>query len=299
MLNDVWGDPTIYKGIKIYPITMQNAELFYDCVTCLTINKKEIPDINIVRMSYLDFIIQLSQEEKYNYFYNNLILLLELVFKNQMFQIVFNQEKKKYNIEILVSDIDNQNYKQLLTQFEQKIAILQEEALDYEAQLKLKSELEELNNNMQKILQNITVVDGNDFNTIRQIIFNQNLIKIDEEVGELQQVLKEAKEKYDKINQNKNKGATIEELIISYVIGISNGTPQDYKNAKYLTLYQFHKGLERMNLIKQQDMLSSALAMGSIQSKDMVYWLDHIKEKGIYDDIICTEEETEHLKGLK
>lgn len=128
-------------------------------------------------------------------------------------------------------------------------------------------------------------ITGKEFEDIRKIILKQNNIKFDEELmnPDVKKALDEAQ---DFINRrNRNKQATLEEMIASYhaSIGIS------YKEIKELTVYQFYFGLQRKSVEFQSQMLSTAWGMGGIKNEDLKDWLSHVEDKDRYDDVISKE----------
>lgn len=56
--------PISYKGLNIYPTEMKNVYDFLDNYDILTIDKNTIGDIQIIQMSYLQFIFSLIVEDK-------------------------------------------------------------------------------------------------------------------------------------------------------------------------------------------------------------------------------------------
>ena len=52
-----FGDPVDFKGLKIKPITVRDSERFLDAVDVFKIEKNKIPDVSIIQMSYLEFLI--------------------------------------------------------------------------------------------------------------------------------------------------------------------------------------------------------------------------------------------------
>lgn len=52
-----FGDPVDFKGLKIKPITVRDAEKFLDAVEVFKIEKNKIPDVNVIQMSYLEFLM--------------------------------------------------------------------------------------------------------------------------------------------------------------------------------------------------------------------------------------------------
>ena len=60
----VFGNPVEYKGLNIKPILAEDAEGFFQAVEIFRIEKNKIPSIDIIRMSYLEFLITLMIESK-------------------------------------------------------------------------------------------------------------------------------------------------------------------------------------------------------------------------------------------
>ena len=61
-----FGDPVDFKGLKIKPITVRDAEKFLDAVGIFKIEKNKIPSIEVIQMSYLEFLIgMLAMDEDY------------------------------------------------------------------------------------------------------------------------------------------------------------------------------------------------------------------------------------------
>lgn len=61
-----FGDPVDFKGLKIKPITVRDAERFLDAIEVFKIEKNKIPDVNIIQMSYLEFLIGvIALDEEY------------------------------------------------------------------------------------------------------------------------------------------------------------------------------------------------------------------------------------------
>jgi len=225
-LIDVFGKPTEYKSIKIYPVKIVDILDFYTNVNCLTINKNKIPDVEIIKMSYLLFLFVISHKEPE--FLEMLFKILNMVLKDQEFTLGFENEQLIFK----VNDI-------IIT--------------DYE------------------------------FDNIRDIILKQNLLSIEQILDpQLEKRLKEAEE----FMSNKNKSASLEERIVAYhcVSGMK------YEDIEQLTIYQFNKGLERMQLIKNFEVYTYPLLKGGSGDK-IQDWLIHIEERGKYDHLLISESE--------
>lgn len=290
-LNDVWGEPYIYNDVKIHPIKLKDALEFYQYSQCLTIDKNTIPSPEIIRMNYLEFIILLSQEKNYRFLYEYLIKLLSLVFQEQLFNIVADDKSGKLTIKVLNNSQNIKQYNEISEEYKKIILELNTNKKDeiIEKFYSTKKQLDDL------MANNSVFLTGKDFDKIRRIILKQNLIKFDDELvnAEVKQALDES---LDFINKrNKDKKATLEELIVSYVSEICNGKPQDFKDVKELTIYQFYKVLQRKSLSKQQMMLSTALGMGALSLNDIPDWLDHVSEQDMYKEAILNDEEKAEL----
>jgi hypothetical protein len=87
----IWGDPVEYKGINLYPISMRNCMEFYDSVQCLMYEKNKIQDVQVIKMTYLDFLFALIHQE--NSIYYKLEKLLSLVLRNQRYEFTYDNQK--------------------------------------------------------------------------------------------------------------------------------------------------------------------------------------------------------------
>lgn len=71
-----FDEPVPYKSIGIYPIITKDYFQFIDSIDILKIEKNKIPDINIIQMSYLSFLLCLIIENED--FLNKFITLCDL-----------------------------------------------------------------------------------------------------------------------------------------------------------------------------------------------------------------------------
>ena len=53
-----------YKELKIYPVKMCDYLDFFNSVNCIMIEKNKIPDPNIIKMSYLDFLFHMIKNDE-------------------------------------------------------------------------------------------------------------------------------------------------------------------------------------------------------------------------------------------
>lgn len=221
-INDVFGRPRIYKGINIYPIKMRDCDKFYDSVQCLMLSKNSLQDIQFLKMSYLRFLLVVSNTELKG-FQDKLMTLLELILQTDNFQIILNDKDK---IEIVVDD----KY----------------------------------------------IIRERDFDKIKTIISEQNLVDLDDEFinPEVKAKIEEARAF---LNKRGNKVAGLDQQIVSYhcISGIS------YHEIERLTIYQFQKGLARFDHILGAEAIMNARYSGMVEFKDenkLPHWLGHIED---------------------
>lgn len=221
-INDVFGRPREYKGLNIYPITMKDCDKFYDSVQCLMLSKNSLEDVQFLKMSYLRFLLLVSNSELKG-FQDKLVTLLQLILQTDNFEITLTDKNR---IEIIVED-----------KF---------------------------------------IIRERDFDKIKTLISEQNLVDLDDEF-----INPEVKAKIDEarafINKRGSKVAGLDQQIISYhcISGIS------YNEIERLTIYQFQKGLARFDHILGAEAIMNARYSGMVEFKDeskLPHWLGHIED---------------------
>jgi hypothetical protein len=102
-LTNIWGDCQEYKGIKLHPFTMIDYELFEELISTLLFKKNKIPDIEIIKMSYLKFILCVlpylkdeTSEIIFKDISEKLIQLLSYVFKTNDISFISDKNNKIY-----------------------------------------------------------------------------------------------------------------------------------------------------------------------------------------------------------
>ena len=71
-----FGEPVDYKGLKIKPIVVKDAEKFLEAIDVFRIEKDKIPDVNIIKMSYLEFLMGIMAFD--NNYVDDFLCLLSL-----------------------------------------------------------------------------------------------------------------------------------------------------------------------------------------------------------------------------
>lgn len=241
-LIDTWGDAREYKNIKIYPFLMKDYEMFEDLISLLLIDKNSIPNINIIKMSYLKFLLFVLPE-----------------FKDNNGKIVFENVFDKFK-----------NFCKYI--FKTEKCFLQ------------------FKNNQISLNINNKIFNEEDFDKIKKIILNQNAIpEIDDKLHpDLRAAIKESMEFLAKRQMN-NEG-TIEDQIISYRCI----THEKYDDIKQLTIYQFRKEIQRLNLIQDYRIYKTAELSGFVSFNHPIpHWTSHISNDK-YDGILMDKKEFEN-----
>lgn len=227
------GRPILYKGLNIYPVKMKDADEFYDAVQCLLLPKNDFQQPEIIRMSYLFFLLTISQNDSGQEILDKLISLYRLVFQTEEIQISMNEK------------------------------------------------------GMVLIIVDGVTLNERDFDKIKTIISEQNLIDLDDEFIDpgTKKAIQEARAF---IAKRKTRQADFEQQIIAY--HCKSGLP--YHEIEHLTLYQFHKGLIRMDYMVSSDAILNARYSGMIEFKndqDLPHWLGFIDEPKKNEDVIITK----------
>lgn len=132
-LKNTWGDPYNYKGVLIYPVQMKYNENFYQYIHCLLIEKNKIPDIRVIKMSYLRFLFELSHGKKdYLIYWRYLKKLLILVFR---YKFHFLSDGNKFFIKVgnkILTEKDFEDIRKIICK--QNLIVLNEDLLSPEVE---------------------------------------------------------------------------------------------------------------------------------------------------------------------
>lgn len=136
-------------------------------------------------------------------------------------------------------------------------------------------------------------INEQDFEKFREIIAIQNMIETkNNSVGS---DFDKAKEKAKKDLARRNgEVADIEQQIIAYKCE----QKESYENIRNMTIYQFRKEIERIDLIKSADILQSAQYSGMVSFKKdtkIPHWLDQIKSKNPDEDLVLSKSQLDQI----
>ena len=99
--------PIQYKDLLIYPVQMKDYLEFHWLSSCLLIDKNSIPDINIISMSYLNFLYYMSatNDEPYIYMVKMLLcMVLHMDFDEEMSFYVDENDKAFFKVRGIAYD---------------------------------------------------------------------------------------------------------------------------------------------------------------------------------------------------
>jgi len=132
-LNNTWGSPTNYKGVLIYPVQMKYNSKFFQYVNCLLFEKNKVPDVKVIKMSYLRFIYELSHSGKeYFIYWRYLTRLLILVFKHKFH---FLSDGEKLFIKVKDKILNEQDFDEIRKIIcKQNLIVLNEDLLNPEVE---------------------------------------------------------------------------------------------------------------------------------------------------------------------
>ena len=98
-----FDEPVPYKKLKIYPAKMKDYWLFNVLAEILVIDKNSIPDINVIQMSYLDYIFYSHTEENYHIY--KLDALLKMVLRDDELEIKYAKDEKNKTYLVIDDEI--------------------------------------------------------------------------------------------------------------------------------------------------------------------------------------------------
>jgi len=305
--NDVsyiYDEPARYKDLLIYPITVDKNEEFIRFVDCLLIDKNSIPDVKIISMSYLDYIIQYTDEN--NFYYQKLLELLNMCVKpNYGIKTISEEEAiTRYNSgeEIIVSKTED---------FEKdSIKINNLRGIPWEMSLKLvkisigRKPFYFREEGIYSIKKNgktfIYIKDAfystSDFDKIKKIILDQNDVEqFDERTS------KQVRDELDKREKiaNELRGGTklcgFEEQMIC--LSISLGIT--IEEVKRMTIRKFNKYIRRINHKIDYEVFSVGYMAAGVDGKKHKYpshWMADLDREQKYSSILLDESKIKEIE---
>lgn len=135
-LKDLQGEPRYLKKMPIYPVRMKDSVEFYDCARILNIPKNQTDNIEILKMSYLKFLIMMLGEAEMR---NRFFKLLNLTLRTEDIEIFEKDNGKLYIIVDSVYEISEFDFSKFRTIVcEQNLVELEDESIHPDLRAKLK-----------------------------------------------------------------------------------------------------------------------------------------------------------------
>lgn len=249
-----FGRPVEYKGLKLEPIVVGDSERFSEAGAVLQIEKNKISDVNIIQMSYLEFLVRLMIED--SSVLDDFIEVCNLVFGVQ------------YDESLLDNNKDFNPHDLLMQKLSDDITMLYVNGWDIRFKL---------GNNIIKFIINGVEIDAKDFDDIRRIIMYQNIYDYDE--NEMSEDFRRVVEQYYAL---KNKGIhvpTLEEKIMAVIVTTAYTMEMVEKMPMRSFEALFHASVSKVDYIS-----SKALEPHLKEGHSIDHWV-YYPEKNKYDGI--------------
>lgn len=220
--------PIVYKELEIFPVTMKDYYAFNFFATSLVQEKNSIPDVNVISMTYLEFMYKYSTEKMPLVSMFRELLAMALRINSNEIELSYDQKAKP-------------------------IFIINEK-----------------------------IYNSNDFDNIKLIICEQNLVDIPNEKiqKEIRDKMDEARRLRDKMNGVQM--GSLEDLVVSVVASTSMTIEDIYK----LSIRKFTKILQRLDLKLHYQIYLSASMSGMVKFKDkdfIKHWLSSLDKKNDFE----------------
>jgi hypothetical protein len=247
-------EPVPYKNIKLFPVKVRDHDMFYRCISCLTLEKNSIPDIRIIKMSYLEYLYHLHIENKEV----DYLLLLD------------------YLLKLCIQD-DDMGVNYYFDNTNKPVFEIGKKVLDANGDTIL--------DNDRVRLSDKEIFNANDFEEIRMIICNQNLVELVDET-----IQKDVRDKMDEARMLKakasgNKPASFEDTMLCLVASTNLSLEQVYD----LPLSKFIKLLQRVDAKLHYQIYMTAAMSGMVEFKDksiLRHWMSDLEKDNKNSDVM-------------
>lgn len=317
----LWNECVVYKGIKIYPFLMKDYDAFEKLISLLLFDKNKIPDVQIIKMSYLRFLLSVVPQMSNEYgelIYKNVDEqigeLFKYIFKDNSVFLTYENNKiflnftesldvkldkikkliphlKCYDVLYdIFKQLNQDDFKDILSLYHKIVSLANAEL--HKMNLFEAQQVAIFVDGIDEIINdNLVKLSEKDFDNIKNIVLKQNSIFLaDDDIHpDLQKELDENRkfiaQKYGV------KEGSIEDQIIAYKCEMKF---ESYEPIKNMTIYQFRKELLRLDLIKDYQIYKSAECSGFVEFKKPIpHWRSHIDMKPDYSDLLINRSEFE------
>lgn len=278
-MNLAFDKPLEYKGIYIYPATLPYYSVFLDADDCLDVSRLEEKDINLIRLPYLEYLYEKAQrDENFKYKWTKLIYILNIVLKDQTFEIV--KEDNEFLLKVYQRAKDSTSLDKEYNALKKDIIKEYNEKRNIEDK-DITEKLNSLNRLKEKMFVCVKINDS-DFEQIRQIIMLQNDIKSEHYSSDIEEMLKDAQKKLGLISKNKDE-IDLEDLItaVSFSAKIKPSEMYDMTIRRFNRFLYITRNKDDYYLYKQLEL------SGNIElKKELPYWIKHFEPVGKYDGVL-------------
>lgn len=276
----IFDEPVEYKGIKIYPITIQYYQIVKAASDVFALNIAGDTDIELLGLPYMEYLMKKAEKEPdFVHMWNIFNSVLQLSFGEQIhsfryegnfLKLVVAVPTEKYNEETMCV------YREKLKIFNELTKDSYHEILNELQIMKIKGEIEELANEMFVF----HTFNDDDFNEIKKIICYLN--DIDDTIIEdvrWEAELKKAQKIINELNSAKNP-PTLEDLIDAVAFNLKK-LPSEIKN---MTVRRFDRYLDLEEKKENYKLCRQAELNGTEFKRPITHWLTAYKPKSRYAD---------------
>lgn len=255
-----------FKNLSVYPIEMSDFVYFNYFAECLVIDKNSIPDAKVISMTYLEYLYYLHFVEKQEDYLDRLYALLRMV---------FGKNEAKENEFVIQFGSFDENKKPYFT-IEEKIDT---------------GKKDNENNIIYEIRK--TKVDNEEFNNLKQIICEQNLVDIPNEniIKSVRDEIKRQKAFRQKMSGWKPGDLEDQILCVTAATGM---LPDDiYK----LTIRKFTKLVLRIDELLHYKIYMTAKMGGFVKFEDKnfpLHWMRDLEKSSEFEGLAFESESIEN-----
>lgn len=277
ILSLAFDKPLEYKTLYLYPAKMPHYSIFKSALDVFSISKETENDINLLRLPYLEYIYEKSLiNEEYKVKWSMLIYILEVVLKEQSFDVI------RQNDRLYIKVYQRTKYYDL---FEKEYNKIQQNLEELNSNSPEKYICKDKLDSLKKKMYSSVLIGSEDFEELKYLICQQNDIKIEEYSQQTEKFLKEAKEKINKMRQkNEANDTNLEDLVTAVAFYLKlDSTEKIYD----MTIRRFNRYLDMISSKDDYYMYKSAELNGTIKLKsDLPHWIKHYEPKGKYDGVL-------------
>jgi hypothetical protein len=297
----IYDDPVDFKKLKIYPVKVSEYLDFYNYIDCLQIDKNSVPDVNVISMSYLDYLISISDGS--NYYSSKMILLLKLCLHLRDFAIITEDEARviyESGKNLLLSKLEAPEKDEDVIvinrsgnkSWDEISKIIKDEFPDgmfYFDEGDIIQIVKKKNKSMIQIKDGF--YSSEDFDEIKKIILEQNDVEeIDEQVRkEYRDELERARIRANNAN-SKDKMCDFENQMICVSVALCCSLDE----VKEFTIRKFKKYIARINHKMTYEIFKPAILSGNITSKDKgfpSFWMADLESESKYSGVLVEEDD--------